>query len=452
MNISYLCKTKGIAILSTLLFFLLSFIISPSASAAADGKTVFKTCAACHDPIKEKLAPPLKDVRKRWKDAGLSEEKIIQWVQNPASIIGEGDPYVKGLVESWRSRSTNDMTPQPFSPEEIKAALDYADSVVEGPKGPGETATATGAKKEDGGSWLWILVLSVIFLIIAASAGSVRRQLVNANREKEGKELLPDESYWKIWCGWAWRHKVLVGVFTLFFVLTGMVDTTYMLMDVGVYENYKPEQPIKFPHDVHAGTNKIACQYCHSSVEKSRHAGIPSPMLCMNCHKSIQTGTRTGENEIAKIYEAVGFDPKTYTYSGKTEPIKWIKVHNLPDHVFFSHQQHVVVGKLDCSQCHGDMTKEGVARIMPHEELHKTEKNVKDNIKVTRATLTMGWCIECHDQKAVVQMADNNDKNGYYIEIKKRLLSNPELLKKHLEDDKITVEELGGWECAKCHY
>ncbi|MFZ5551860.1 MAG: cytochrome c3 family protein [Bacteroidota bacterium] len=452
MNISYQCKTKGIAVLSTLLFFLLSFISSPSASAAADGKTVFKACAACHAPDKEKIGPALKDARKRWKEAGLDEAKVIQWVQNPAQVLGEGNPYVKNLVAGYDAKGTALMTPQPFAPDEIKAALDYADSYVAPSGDPKDTAVAGSAKKEEGGGWMWIVVLSVIFLIIAASAGSVRRQLVNANREKEGQELLPDQSYWQIWCGWAWRHKVLVGVFALFFVLAGMVDGTYMLMDVGVYENYKPDQPINFPHDVHAGQNKIACQYCHSSVEKSRHAGLPSPMLCMNCHKNIQTGTRTGENEIAKIYKYVGFDPKTLSYSGKTENIKWIKVHNLPDHVFFSHQQHVVVGKLDCSQCHGDMTKEGVARIMPHQELHAMEKNKKDNIKVTRATLTMGWCIECHNQKAVVQMADNNDKNGYYIEIKKRLLNSPELLKQHLEDDKITVAELGGWECAKCHY
>lgn len=289
---------------------------------------------------------------------------------------------------------------------------------------------------------MWIIILGVIFVIIAFSAGSVRRQLVNANREKQGLEELPEMTYWQTWKAWMWRHKVITSFVVLFFVFGGLADGWYRLKDVGVFENYKPEQPIAFSHKIHAGDNAIACQYCHSGVEKSRHALIPSPMVCMNCHKYIKKGTQTGTEEIAKIYKAVGWDVDAQAYTGKTEPIKWIKVHNMPDHVYFSHQQHVVAGGVDCKQCHGDMTKETVARIMPHEELNA----IDGNVKVTRPTMTMGWCIECHNQ------AETKMEGGYYDELKKRMMNNPNLQKKHLEDEKITVNELGGWECAKCHY
>jgi hypothetical protein len=151
----------------------------------------------------------------------------------------------------------------------------------------------------------------------------------------------------------------------------------------------------------------------------------------MNCHKAVDTGKKTGTAEIAKIYTAIGWDPNTKTYTGEQHPIKWIKVHNLPDHVSFSHATHVSVGKIECQKCHGPID---------------TEMTVAEQW----APLTMGWCIQCHNETEV-QMAGN----GYYDEIHRRLqqteLGQKEL-KQYLLDNKITVRELGGWECAKCHY
>jgi hypothetical protein len=164
----------------------------------------------------------------------------------------------------------------------------------------------------------------------------------------------------------------------------------------------------------------------------------------MNCHKAVHEGPQTGTEEIAKIHNAAGFDAGSLSYSGETDPIKWTKVHNLPDHVYFNHSQHVVVGDLDCKQCHGDMTKETVARIMTTEDLNSIEDN---DIKFTRPTLTMGWCIECHGQKEI-----DLSNGDYYQEVHDRLLNDKKTYQKYLEDDKITVAELGGWECAKCHY
>ncbi|MEO8588122.1 MAG: cytochrome c3 family protein, partial [Flavobacteriales bacterium] len=180
------------------------------------------------------------------------------------------------------------------------------------------------------------------------------------------------------------------------------------------------------------GNLAINCQYCHSGAEKSKHAGIPSTNVCMNCHTAVSSGrTEAGTGEIKKIYAAVGWDPEAGKYTGKTDPVRWVKVHNLPDHAFFSHAQHVAVGKLECQECHGPID---------------TEMDVAEQW----APLTMGWCLECHNQKEV-KMAGN----GYYDERMARMqetdLGHREL-KKYLEDDKITVRELGGFECAKCHY
>ena len=168
----------------------------------------------------------------------------------------------------------------------------------------------------------------------------------------------------------------------------------------------------------------------------------------MNCHKQINGNTPEQQKEIAKIYEAAGWDGEKYT--GKTKEIVWNKVHNLPDHVYFNHAQHVEVGGVDCKQCHGDMTKrKETPQVMAVSDLNKVEGNVK----LTKPTLTMGWCIECHGEKEVSMGPLDTKKDGYYNEIHQRLLNNDKsLYGKYLDDGKVSVKELGGWECSKCHY
>jgi hypothetical protein len=171
----------------------------------------------------------------------------------------------------------------------------------------------------------------------------------------------------------------------------------------------------------------------------------------MNCHKQINGAGKPFAGEIKKIYAAAGWDTKFGPAGGyrnkKGKPLVWNKVHVLPDHVYFNHSQHVVVGGVDCKQCHGDMTQmKETAKVQPIEELNKIE----GNIKLTKATLTMGWCIECHGAKEVTV---GDGKNAYYDEIHSRLKKNKALYRKYLTNDgKLTVNELGGWECAKCHY
>lgn len=122
-----------------------------------------------------------------------------------------------------------------------------------------------------------------------------------------------------------------------------------------------PEQPIAFPHDVHASTYKIPCQYCHSSVSKSQFAGIPAVGTCMGCHR-IAGRDRPGVKQLM-------------SYDQKGESIPWIRVHDLPDFVHFTHEPHIRKG-LDCAECHGRVQEmEAVRRVEP---------------------LSMGWCLDCH--------------------------------------------------------
>lgn len=413
---------------------------------AQDGEALFNAnCASCHKPDEDFVGPALKGAKGRWEE-NSSMENFYAWVKNSQAVISSGDPYANKLFSDWNE---SQMTANAVTNEEIDAIFEYVESYTP-PVAEANTDTGgaeAGTDEEGSTSWLW-WVLAALFLVVTFSLVSVRRQLVSANNEKEGLPPLDkDQSYFEILRGWAWKNRVFVGVGGFVVMIFVLVQIIWVLMGVGVQEGYKPTQPINFSHKVHAGDNEINCVYCHNSVEKSRTAGIPTVNVCMNCHKGISQGKQTGTEEIAKIYAAAGFDPSSLKYSGETTPIKWVKVHNLPDHVYFNHSQHVKVGKIDCKQCHGDMTKETVARVMTVSELNQ----VKDNIKLSRPTLTMGWCIECHGEKDIDISSQN--ATDYYKEIHRRLLKDKELYQKYLEeDDKITVKDLGGWECAKCHY
>jgi hypothetical protein len=195
---------------------------------------------------------------------------------------------------------------------------------------------------------------------------------------------------------------------------TGIFITYTLFVDgiaLGRSPGYSPLQPVKFSHAVHAGQNKTDCIYCHSSAKTSKSAGIPPENICMNCHMVVRNGTRSGVNEISKVISAYE----------NMKPIEWIKVHNLPDHVFFSHAQHVSAGGVACQECHGKVEEMDVIR---------QEKD-----------LSMGWCINCHRTKNI------NFQNKFYTEYKD--LGD----KFHKgEIDTVTVSMVGGIECMKCHY
>jgi len=237
--------------------------------------------------------------------------------------------------------------------------------------------------------------------------------------------------------GWFWgrliNNKGFVTVATIVVTVLFLNQAYWWMSGIGVEQNYQPEQPIAFSHALHAGENEIDCNYCHSSARHSKHSGIPSANVCMNCHMYVDGSEITdatgnlkydgeGSPEIAKIYAAIGWDSENREYieDYEEQPIKWVRIHNLPDLAYFNHSQHVNAGQLECQECHGP--------VETMEEMYQYSE------------LTMGWCINCHRETEV-----QFEKNGYYQDF------HEELTEKY-HGEKITAAKIGGLECGKCHY
>ncbi|MCE1187608.1 MAG: cytochrome c family protein [Ignavibacteria bacterium] len=164
---------------------------------------------------------------------------------------------------------------------------------------------------------------------------------------------------------------------TLFVVIVAFSLTFYLSRAERDGVGYSPDQPIKFSHALHAGQMAIDCQYCHVSVEKSRHAGIPAVSVCMNCHSL----ARKDRPEIIKLTE--------YSTSGK--PIPWKRIHRVPDYAYFNHSVHVNKG-IVCESCHGKVPQmEKIAQVNP---------------------FTMGACLDCHRNAPTKLPYLKNVKNG----------------------------------------
>jgi len=202
---------------------------------------------------------------------------------------------------------------------------------------------------------------------------------------------------------------VIIIMASLFFIIQTLVVEA---IDIGRSPGYAPDQPIKFSHEIHSGQNQIDCKYCHSTAEYSKSAGIPSLNVCMNCHLIVRNGSHSGAFEISKVI-------KSYEDG---DDIEWIRIHNLPDHAFFSHAQHVGVGNIECQKCHGKV-----------EEMNRVEL-VTD--------LSMGWCVNCH-RETKIDLHSNEFYNNYE-ELAKKMQSG--------ELEHVSVESIGGIECMKCHY
>ncbi len=202
---------------------------------------------------------------------------------------------------------------------------------------------------------------------------------------------------------------VLIIVFGIGFQLK---IVAHDLIDLGRSQDYMPDQPIKFSHKIHAGDNKIDCLYCHSNADEGKSAGIPSAGLCMNCHQVVRNGSNSGQFEIGKVVDA---------YENNKD-IEWVRIHNLPDHVYFNHAQHVNVGNRECQECHGDV-----------ENMHIVKQE---------NDLSMSWCLDCHKET----MVDFKD-NDYYKTF--------EALHKDLAEgvlDSIRAADIGANDCMKCHH
>ncbi len=424
-------KTLVVAI-----FTVFAFTNSLNAQDAANGAKLYKqNCAVCHaSHTDQKLTGPgLKGVFDRVPkpaDAWLSK-----WIINNEKLIKSGDAYA-GKIFNDNGKAAMTVFEGQIDEKginDILAFLKGPDPAAAATKGPAVTG-GTGeevAEKTSGIEPLYLtLGIIVILAILIVAFRSVRVSLQNTANRAAGEPELEETTFREEARQWASKNSRFVGVMVIILLGAGVKSCWNACYNIGVYydwktqKGYKPEQPIKFSHKLHAGDNEIACQYCHNSVEKSRHAGIPTVNICMNCHKSIQKGPQYGETEIAKIYAANGFNPTTGVYENReTNPIKWIKVYTLPDHVYFNHSQHVVVGKVECATCHGNLKEMTTAE----------QKN----------PLTMKWCIDCH-RKTEVSMAGN----AYYDRLHKALKEKY----KGQYDVKFTVDKIGGLECAKCHY
>jgi mono/diheme cytochrome c family protein len=400
---------------------------APAAAQGGDpvkGKELFNAnCAACHKLDAKSTGPALRGVAEKHDAAWLHK-----WINNSSDMIKSGDPAAVKLFEE-NNKSVMTSFPQ-LSAGDIDNIIAYTSEVkVEAPAAAGTTAVPGTAPSESGISNN--LILGVLGLVLAMLV--VMLFLVNNVLSKVAKangiQVAPKTPTTPIWKAFA-RNQFLVLVTSIFMLLASGYFVYGYLMQVGVDQSYEPIQPIHYSHKIHAGDNEINCKYCHSSARVSKNAGIPSLNVCMNCHKNISEVAETTatpeyskayyDAEIQKLYNAVGWDKATQSYTGKTQPVKWVRIHNLPDFVYFNHSQHVTVAGVECQTCHGPVQEYEIMKQF--------------------SPLTMGWCIDCH-RKTDVKM----EGNEYYTKI------HAELSKKY-GVEKLTAAQMGGLECGKCHY
>jgi mono/diheme cytochrome c family protein len=408
--------------------------VAPSVEAdAVKGKQLFnQNCAACHALNKKMTGPALAGVSEKY-----DKEWLYQWIKNSPAMIKAGDADAVKIYNEYNQAA---MTPFPLlSDQDIDDILAYTDAPPVAAAAPVAEAEGVQVGGDSSGISNEIILgaLALVFALLVMMLVLVNktlRRIAEANGVVLEKELA--EKRLPIWKAFA-QNQFLVLVFSIFLLLSAAYFAYGWMMQVGVDQGYAPIQPIHYSHKIHAGDNAIECKYCHSSARVSKTSGIPSLNVCMNCHKSIYEykGNAEGPSkedlangytnefytgEIKKLYKAVGWDEENQRYTGETEPVEWVRIHNLPDFAYFNHSQHVSVAGIECQTCHG-----------PVEEME---------IMYQYSPLTMGWCIECHRETNV-----KVEGNGYYEKI------HAELSQKY-GVEKLTAAQMGGLECGKCHY
>ena len=467
-----MCKSLIINFLSALLLILLSYPVMGQPD-IEEGKTLFRNvCGQCHARnMKDRLTgPALGGSKDRWAD--YPREDLYRWIRNSSALIAEGHPKATELWNEWKP-TVMQSNPN-LTDDEIESILLYVSGVYEGTYGVAATDQVAVAPETTGrrSSNLFYYLIFGFLVILAVLLTQILGNLQYLTDSQQGLEPRTPKPLLSVL-----TSKGFVG-FILFALI---VLAGYTTINNGIHLNrqqgYSPQQPIKYSHATHAGLHQIDCQYCHDGARRSKHAIIPAVNTCMNCHRAIKVGSQYGTAEITKIFAAIGYDPNSDLYieeydqlpeneikriyttwmasqyisensildpkgellvedqwqglvsalTSETKPqipgpIEWVRVHNLPDHVFFSHAQHVTVGEVECQTCHGTVEEmEVVKQISP---------------------LSMGWCVNCH-RETEVQFAGNN----YY-----------ESYRKYHEEMEagvrttVTVEEIGGIECQKCHY
>jgi mono/diheme cytochrome c family protein len=402
-------------------------VAAPAATSSGDpvkGKEIFNTnCAACHKLDAKATGPALRGVGAKYEKAWL-----YKWIHNSSDLIKSGDADAVKVFEA------NNKVPMTGFPQLSEADIDNiiaytmepkaaAPAPVAGEKVPGTDANAGGISNNVIlGALSLVMAILIVMLVMV---NNVLRKVAAAN----GINVAKKESTVSLWKAFA-KNQFLVLISAIFLLLASAFFVYGYLMQIGVDQDYAPVQPIHYSHKIHAGNNGIDCNYCHSAARVGKSAGIPSLNVCMNCHKNISEVSDTTateeyskdfyDKEIAKLYKAVGWDKDNQRYTGKTEPVKWVRIHNLQSFVYFNHSQHVNVAGVECQTCHGPV------------QTYEIQKQF--------APLTMKWCVDCHRKTEV-----KTEGNDYYKKIH-------EQLSKKYGVDKLTAAQMGGLECGKCHY
>lgn len=446
----------------------------PEEADASAGATIFRNyCGSCHAKnMKDNLTgPALGGVEGRWGE--YPRQDLYAWIRNSQAMISQGHPRAVAVWEEWKPTV---MTNFPALTDlEIESVLLYINNQYEG---VGDTTPGVPGGEEDdaavaAGANLWLyggilLILVVLSFVLARVIANLRYMQAVARGEDVRRKTLAETL----------TSPGLIAFLVFAAILFGGYTTVNNAIELGRQQGYQPTQPIKFSHALHSGVNKIECQYCHSGARRSKHSVIPPTSTCMNCHRAIKKGPKYGTAELTKIFASIGYDPNADKYIENYDempreeievifkkwisdnyavdngglidregeqvvtqqwndivaaltddhdrevagPIEWPRIHNLPDHAYFNHAQHVAVGKLECQTCHGP--------VQEMEEVYQY------------SPLSMGWCINCHRQTPV-----QFDENPYYESYEQY----------HEELDagtrqRVVVEEIGGIECQKCHY
>lgn len=414
----------------TSLFALLALSISATFADVAEGEKLFNAnCTSCHAIDDKVVGPALKGVDKRHSEAWL-----IKWIKNSQAMVKSGDAEALKIYNEYNQSVMTSF--ETLSDAQIKSILEFI-KTPPAAKDPvaGDPAAVTTSGAQDGlytNTTLWALtIMAVVLLVIVVVLQRIKKTVQGIYYEKfpeaaalEAKYAVDERTTFKYKL---FKKHPVVGALVLiigFSVILGIYGFNYGVTEVGVQQDYAPTQPINYSHELHAGKYKINCLYCHSGADKSKQATIPSASTCMNCHMHV-TASKNYDGqvspEIAKIYDAVGWDAekKAYIPNYAQKPIKWVRIHNLPDLAYFNHSQHVKVGKVECQACHGPVETMGVV--------------------YQQSTLQMGWCINCHREAKVD--AENND---YYEKLHNQLKAEGKSY--------ATVANVGGLECGKCHY
>ncbi len=454
--------------------------VAAGAGDYAKGKSLWNAnvCGSCHNKNMKDDAtgPALGGVQERW--AGEPREHLYRWVQQSQALIASGESQRALAVWSkWKPTVMSNYTN--LSNEDVEHLLAFIRGQYTGegiPATAGVAGEVVQVGEEADNTWIFVILgvsLLLLSFILARVTSNMRYRVAAEQGDAPERRTLVD----------VMTSKGVIAFVVFAAVVLGGYTTVNHAIELGRQQEYQPEQPIKFSHVTHSGLNKIECQYCHDGARRSKHSVIPAVNTCMNCHRAIKVGSQYGTAELTKIFASIGYDPKqdayiedyenlpndeiksiyrswilenlqkeyedpaqidfdeveeeadrqldaledalTNDYTGDDKiagPVEWVRIHNLPDHAYFNHAQHVTVGKLRCQNCHG-----------PVEEME---------LVYQYSPLSMGWCINCHRQSEVRFKENDYYKayERYHNEIKDGVR------------EAVTVEDVGGLNCQRCHY